>query len=779
MKEWYTAQELALQDLPDLPRTDRRIRARAERENWKSRSREFGKGLEYHLSSFPLDTQAALLKAEARQFLAENPLPLVIKPTPALPDPALKDAGDALAAHLSGKPLARMDAKINILQEFRRFVRATPVTGTQKPGGKLHKEAFAAAWNRGEIDSKAVAVIPRLAADKLDRWPRQLQRAGLAGLAGRYGNRRGHTLIDQQPQLAVALRSLLVETPHISHVHAHEFLCARYHGSDLRLPSLKTVARWITDWKAVNHSLFCKLSDPDRWKSTYQSAIGDASAAIIALNQEWQADSTPADLELADGRHNLIFLLDVYSRRLKIQVSKTSTAAAIAAVLRRGLLDWGVPETLKTDNGADYVSDHIRRICHTLDIQHHLCAPFTPEGKGHVERHVQTFSHDLLELLPGYIGHNVAERQALRARQQFSDRMGVKGSVVKLAHSAADLQAFCDRWCDAYHDRPHRGLHTQTPNQVVASWHKRGNPIRRIADDRILDILLAPAPSGDGWRVVGKGDHIKVDGFGYNATALALHVGDRVRVMYDETDMGKVYVFDGFGRFLAIAECPEVAGLDRRQIAMDSKTAQRIGTNRLVKAAKTESRKTLKGPAMVETALDYRAELAKEILPSPAGERGVGEEGGFIEHATPHIEGAAQALTGQDELSGGGFTPQQARAMGWLDDIPVLPLNLGNDTAPVIALPSPQRRSYSSYPERIRDVFDRHLLQGIAPDQDDLDILREFYGDYTAITAAQRLDKSVQQRHPHADITALKKGWLAAATTPETPTPETAARSTA
>ena len=174
---------------------------------------------------------------------------------------------------------------------------------------------------------------------------------------------------------------------------------------------------------------------------------------------------------------------------------------------------------------------------------------------------------------------------------------------------------------------------------------------------------------------------------------------------------------------------------------------------------------------------NYSAELAKEILPSPAGGRGVGGEGGFIEHVPPHVEGATQALIGNppSEL----FTPQQARAMGWLDDIPVLPLNLGNDTAPVIALPSPQRRSYSSYAERIRDIFDRHLLQGIAPDQDDLDILREFYGDYTAITAAQRLDKSVQQRHPHADITALKKGWLAAATTPETPTPETAARSTA
>lgn len=724
MKEWFSAQESA--DAHKMSKAG--FIKMAARKQYKTRDRQGrGGGLEYHLSSFPMSTQAALHKAEARQFLAENPISIVSKPAlPALPDPATKDAGDALAAHLSGKSLARMDAKINILQEFRRFVRATPVTGTQKPGGQLHKEAFAAAWNRGEIESSAVAVIPTLSADKLDRIPKALRHYGLGGLAGRYGNRRGHTLIDQQPQLAVYLRSLLVETPHISHVHAHEFLCARYHGSDLRLPSLKTVARWIIDWKAVNHSLFCKLSDPDRWKSTYQSAIGDASAAIIALNQEWQADSTPADLELADGRHNLIFLLDVYSRRLKIQVSKTSTAAAIAAVLRRGLLDWGVPETLKTDNGADYVSDHIRRICHTLDIQHHLCAPFTPEGKGHVERHVQTFSHDLLEYAPGYIGHNVAERQALRARQQFSDRLGVKGSVVKMSLTAADLQELCDRWCAAYHNRPHHGLDGQTPNQIVNAWP---HPIRRIGDDRILDILLAPAPSGDGWRVVGKGDQIKVDGFGYNATALALHVGDRVRVMYDETDMGKVYVFDGFGRFLAIAECPEVAGLNRRQIAVDSKAAQRIGTNRLVKAAKAESKKTLSGPARVETALDYRAELAKEILPSPAGGRGAGGEGAFIEHATPHIEGAAKALTGQDGIIGSGFTPQEARAMGYFDDLPSPACGRGvggeGEPAPVAATVIPV---FETPFAAMRDLFKRAMNGQQRPG--DAAFVADFYAEH-------------------------------------------------
>lgn len=216
MKEWYSAQYLAQKRLVGLPETVSAIIRRAKKDGWQSRPREVGKGLEYHFSALPIEAQAALLRAESREIQAETPLERVIKP--ALPavlevDPALKNAGDAMAAHLSGKPLARMDARVNILRAFQQFILENPMPNARKVGGKLYKEAFAAAWNRGAIDGPARAQIPYLTSDKLDRWPVQLRHAGLARLAGNYGHRRGQTLIDQQPQLAVALRSLIIDTP--------------------------------------------------------------------------------------------------------------------------------------------------------------------------------------------------------------------------------------------------------------------------------------------------------------------------------------------------------------------------------------------------------------------------------------------------------------------------------------------------------------------------------------------------------------------------------------
>lgn len=760
MKEWLSAQESA--DAHSMSKAG--FIKMAARNQYKTRHRAGrGGGLEYCLSSFPAEVQAALLKAESREILAETPLERVIKP--ALPavleaDPALKNAGDALAAHLSGKPLARMDARINILRAFQQFILENPMPNARKVGGKLYKEAFAAAWNRGAIDSPARAVIPYLTSEKLDRWPAQLRHAGLARLAGNYGHRRGQTLIDQQPQLAVALRSLIIDTPHASAVFAHELLCARYQDSGLQLPSVKTVARWMNAWKAENHSLYCRISDPDRWKSTYMLAWGDASEHVLRLNQEWQADSTPADLGLSDGRHNLIFLLDVYSRRLKIQVSKTSTAAAIASVLRRGLLEWGVPEVLKTDNGKDYVADHINRICHTLHIERQLCAPFSPWQKGHVERHVRTFSHDLLPYLPGYLGHNVAERQALRAREQFADRLFVKNAVIDLNLSAAVLQEFCDRWCEGYHNRPHRGLDGQTPNQVFAAWRE---PIRILSDERALDILLAPAPSNDGWRQVSKDGGVKVDGYEYLATALALHVNDRVRVMYDpEGDMGKVYVFDGHGHYLATAECAEITGRNRREIAHAAKAIQTAAAQQKARAAKSESKKALNGRSLVEFVDDYRAAHAREIPPSPLA--GEGRDGGRIEHTTPYIKGAAQALLGHDALSGGEITPEMLRAAGYFEG-----LGDPEPDADVVALPE-KRRTYDSHIDRIRDVYARFFDYGKEPNTDDLFILHEYYDDREHRGAIYRLDESLRALYRHADIDALKQRWLAL---PLPPTPST------
>lgn len=58
MKEWLTPNELA--GLPEMPKSDRAVRLRAQRQGWTTRKRQRGKGYEYHISSLPPKTRRHL-----------------------------------------------------------------------------------------------------------------------------------------------------------------------------------------------------------------------------------------------------------------------------------------------------------------------------------------------------------------------------------------------------------------------------------------------------------------------------------------------------------------------------------------------------------------------------------------------------------------------------------------------------------------------------------------------------------------------------------------------
>ncbi|WP_425646786.1 hypothetical protein [Agrobacterium leguminum] len=48
----------------------------------------------------------------------------------------------------------------------------------------------------------------------------------------------------------------------------------------------------------------------------------------------------------------------------------------------------------------------------------------SPEQKGHVERIIKTFQHEVGPQLSGYIGHSVADRKAIEGRKSFAQRLG-------------------------------------------------------------------------------------------------------------------------------------------------------------------------------------------------------------------------------------------------------------------------------------------------------------------------------------------------------------------
>lgn len=590
--------------------------------------------LRWRRQDLPAEAQAAAAKGRAEAARAELADAIEQRAADVRRQAALRQAGE-----LSATGRQRMDARLAVLRAFDLF-RAAKV-GMPVAHARL---AFCLAWSTGAVepDSPARAEVPQLSDSTLERWQRDVRTHGIAALAGAYGNRAGTGTIDSQPEVREFVQAMLVQYPHARATQVMRGLQARFGAGAAAVPSMRSLERWIGAWRADNAEVLTALKDPDAWKNQYMAAFGSASAVVTAINELWERDSSPADVMCTDGRYTLIAGVDVFSRRAKVLVARTSKAVAVGAHLRAMLLAFGVPRIDKTDNGSDYTAEYTERVYRGLDIEHQLCPPFQPWHKPHVERFFGTFTRDLVELLAGYIGHSVAERQSIEARKSFADRLLKRGEVVDIRLTGGELQAFCDRYVEhVYHHEPHEGLGGRTPFEVAAA-HTAA--VRPITDERALDVLLAEAPGRDGMRKVQKKGialdrpkGARGDEGWYIAPELHGHVGQWVHVRFDpiEHDLGTLYVFDTeTGAFICRAQDPSRTGIDRREVAITAKRLQRDRVQAERKALKAAARK-VGVDQVVEEILRDRAAATGKLAALPV--RGP-------VHTSPGLAAAAAAV---------------------------------------------------------------------------------------------------------------------------------------
>jgi len=643
MNTWIGSAELA----EILGIRQQSVSRRATAENCQSRRRQGrGGGREYHLASLPTEwrqriaahrvslareTRDPQLEAYARRRHITGQIAERV---------ALRVAAQGLArlAHLDGADRARAEAKLSILEAIEDFTAHSHLTKTAA------LTAFCAAYNDGslKIEEEAREVVESLNATTVYRWRRELKERGAAALAGSYGNRKGSGVIDSQEALHDFCVAMLTQHPHTSGANLFKAVRARFRSSEeVQLPSKRAVQRWLATFRDENAELITAIANPDGWKNKYMTAYGSADEDVVRLNQRWEGDATPADVMLLDGRHHIMGWVDIFSRRGKLLVTKTSTAQAVATSLRRSILHWGVPDQVKTDNGSDYKSKRIRRVFDQLGVEHLVADPFSGWQKPHIERFFRTFSHGIVEYLPGYSGHNVAERKQIEARKSFADRLMKKNEVIEIRMTSAEFQDLCDRWVeDIYHNDTHGKLGV-SPNVKAA-----GQPARRIEDERALDILLADC----GVRTVTKSG-ITIDRIDYISAELDC-VGAKVHVLKDPEDLGRIFVFRD-GEFLCIAENPVYAGISRREVAIRARERQ--------KQRIQDERRQLRAAARKERVVD----IAQEIL----SEAGKAREGSNIHafptrdetYTTPALGAASAAADARDRAGAEPEAPEVTR----------------------------------------------------------------------------------------------------------------------
>ena len=465
------------------------------------------------------------------------------------------------------------------------------------------------------------------------RWRPLYKDFGVPGLVSDHGSgvRGEHTAIP--PEIRIFIAAQLAAIPSLRPIRVAEMVKKLFANGPI--PHERTIYRYIQEFleNPQEREFWTFRADPRKWKNSFNPSFGDMSADSPFYGHTWEMDSTPADVITEDKyRCTIMGVIDVYSRRGRMLVSPTSKSLAVAALMRRGLMDWGVPVRIRKDNGKDYSSRHIEAVAAALRIETPPLPPYTPEAKPFIERFLGTCARGLLELLPGYCGHSVAERAALRERATWAAKIFEPGGEVRLPFTMGELQEAADKWIQVYERTPHKGLKGRTPLDV-AEESKRRRP--KVRDPRVLDILLAPVAE----RVVGK-KGIDLEGGRYISPDLVGCIGRRVEIRRDVTDAGMIYVFDSKERtFLATATDQALSG----QTLSDYLAAKKRHLKRLKETARAFETISRNTPDPYTVLLD-----SGEIVDAPTA-------GPALIHAaadTPEIREAGKAFKRAEPVKG-------------------------------------------------------------------------------------------------------------------------------
>jgi transposase InsO family protein len=273
----------------------------------------------------------------------------------------------------------------------------------------------------------------RVAAETLRDWLYTYRRAGFDGLKPRLRADHGHA---RALPHAVADRLCALKETYPTYSVALVIAAARQQGlvpPDVPL-ALATVHRLLS-----RHGLMARPTDAptskDRRRFSYDAA-----------NELWMSDVMhgPTVLDAEDRRRHKTYriaLLDDATRMIPYAAfTRSETVTAFLPVFERAILRRGIPKRLYVDNGSAYRARHLALVCAKLGVTLIHARPFSPQGKGKLERWFRTVR---LQLLPTLLEADTHSLDALNQR----------------------LWTWIE---DEYLDTPHRGLQDATPREQWA-----------------------------------------------------------------------------------------------------------------------------------------------------------------------------------------------------------------------------------------------------------------------------------------------------------------------
>ena len=103
-----------------------------------------------------------------------------------------------------------------------------------------------------------------------------------------------------------------------------------------------------------------------------------------------------------------LVIIDSHSKWIQVFLMKSATSAATVCYLRQLIAQFGIPETIVSDNGTQFVATEFKEFCQQNGIRHIQTAPYHPSSNGLAEWAVQVFKHGVCKQSSGSIHDKIA-----------------------------------------------------------------------------------------------------------------------------------------------------------------------------------------------------------------------------------------------------------------------------------------------------------------------------------------------------------------------------------
>ena len=181
---------------------------------------------------------------------------------------------------------------------------------------------------------------------------------------------------------------------------------AELHGAHPGMTRMKALARQWVWWPNLDQAIEDVVNNCEKCQQ-------DRPNPPPAPLHPWQWPTCPwtrLHVDFAGPMDGKMFLvvIDSHSKWIEVFPMKSATSAATVRYLRQLIAQFGIPETIVSDNGAQFVATEFKEFCQQNGIRHIQTAPYHPSSNGLAERAVQVFKHRVHKQSSGSIHDKIA-----------------------------------------------------------------------------------------------------------------------------------------------------------------------------------------------------------------------------------------------------------------------------------------------------------------------------------------------------------------------------------